>query len=109
MVLNRVVDGGSRKDGVELAVAGGGVVLGEDGVDDRGLGECFALLGWVLPIGPVIVDVKPQDVAILDGVGVAQRLGRPLEGKIITLRAYIGFHRHRANPLKPSGFLLYGL
>jgi hypothetical protein len=44
-------------------------VLGEDGVDDSALGERFPLLGWVLPIRLVIIDVKPQDVAILDGVG----------------------------------------
>ena len=46
MVFDGVVDGGGGEDGVELAPARGGIVLGEDGVDDGLLGERFALLGW---------------------------------------------------------------
>ena len=39
VVLDGVVDGGGGEQGVERASAGGGVVLGEDGVDDGALGE----------------------------------------------------------------------
>ena len=39
VVLDGVVDGGGGEQGVERAAAGGGVVLGEDGLDDGLLGE----------------------------------------------------------------------
>ena len=60
---------GGGEQGVELASAGGGVVLGEDGLDDGLLGERFARLGRVLAFGLEVVDVEAEDVAVLDGVG----------------------------------------
>ncbi len=68
MVLNGVVDRRGGEDGIEAAVAGGGIVLGEDGLDDGGLGNCFARLGGILCIGLVVIDVEAQDVAVFDGV-----------------------------------------
>jgi hypothetical protein len=44
VVLDGVVDGGGGEDGVERR-AGGGVVLGQDGLDDGPLGEGLAGLG----------------------------------------------------------------
>jgi WD40 repeat protein len=44
VVLDGVVDGGGGEEGVEPAPAGGGVVLGEDGIDDGALGERLARL-----------------------------------------------------------------
>ena len=38
MVVDGVVDGGGGQDGVELALIGGGVVLGQNGLDDGLLG-----------------------------------------------------------------------
>ena len=45
MVFDGVIDGGGGEQGVEPAPAGGGVVLGEDGLDNRLLRERFARLG----------------------------------------------------------------
>ena len=42
VVLDGVVDRRGGEDRVEAAVAGGGVVLGEDGIDDGALGERLA-------------------------------------------------------------------
>ena len=67
-VFDGVVDGGGGEEGVEPAPAGGGVVLGEDGVGDGALGEPFAGLDG-LAAGPVVVHVKTQDVLVFDGVG----------------------------------------
>ena len=69
VVFDGVVDGGGGEQGVEPAPAGGGVVLGEDGLDDGLLGERFARLGLVFAFGLVVVDMEAQDVAVLDGVG----------------------------------------
>ena len=60
---------GGGEEGVEPAPAGGGVVLGEDGIDDGALGERLARLGRLLAVGLVVVDVEAQDVAVFDGVG----------------------------------------
>ena len=68
-VFDGVVDGGGGEDGIEPAAAGGGVVLGEDGLDDGLLGERLAWLGHVLAFRLVVIDVEAQDVAVLDGVG----------------------------------------
>jgi hypothetical protein len=48
VVFDGVVDGRGGEQGVEAAPAGGGVVLGEDGLDDGALGEAFAGLGRLL-------------------------------------------------------------
>ena len=69
VVLDGVVDRRGGEEGVELASAGGGVVLVEDGIDDGLLGERLAGLGRVFAFGLVVVDVEAQDVAVLDGVG----------------------------------------
>ena len=39
VVFDGVVDGGGGEQGIEAASAGGGIVLGEDGLDDGLLGE----------------------------------------------------------------------
>ena len=69
VVLDGVVDRRGGEERVEPAAAGGGVVLGEDGLDDGLLGERLAGLGGVLAFGLVVVDVEAQDVPVLDGVG----------------------------------------
>ena len=45
VVFDGVVDGRGGEEGVEAAAAGGGIVLGEDGLDDGLLGEGLAGLG----------------------------------------------------------------
>ena len=45
MVFDGVVDGRGGEEGVETAATGGGIVLGEDGVNDRPLGDGFAGFG----------------------------------------------------------------
>ena len=69
MVLDSVVDRCRGEDSVELACAGGGIVLSEDGFDDCTLGNLLALLGRILTVGLEVVDVKLQDVAIFNCVG----------------------------------------
>ena len=44
-VFDGVIDGRGGEQGVEPAAAGGGVVLGEDGLDDGLLRQRFARLG----------------------------------------------------------------
>ena len=39
VVFDGVIDGRGGEDGIEAASAGGGIVLGEDGLDDGLLGE----------------------------------------------------------------------
>ena len=68
VIFDRVVDRRGGEDGVEPPPAGGGVVLGEDGVDDGALGEGLAGLDG-LAVGLEVVDVEAEDVAVLDRVG----------------------------------------
>jgi len=67
-VFDGVVDAGGGEHGVELAAIGGGVVLGEDGFDHLLLGQRLAGLGRMLALGLVVIDVKPEDVVVFDGV-----------------------------------------
>ena len=53
---------------LKRAAAGGGVVLGEDGLDDRLLGERLARLEGGSVLRLVVIDVEAEDVPILDGV-----------------------------------------
>jgi len=69
VVLDGVIDAGCRKQGIEAPICGGGIVLVENGVDDRPLGQRIAGLGRVVAIGFEVVDVEAQDVAVVDGVG----------------------------------------
>ncbi len=66
-----------------------GIVLGEDGFDDLGLGQAFARLGGrsCLAFGLVVFDVEAQDVAIFDGVGDGVLMQTTLEqvvGRAVT-------------------------
>jgi hypothetical protein len=73
VVLDRINDAGGGEHGVELAPVGGGVVLGEDGLDHLALGEGLAGLGLGGVANEafrlVVVDMEAQDVAVFDGVG----------------------------------------
>ena len=69
VVLDGVIDRRGGEDGVEAASASGGIVLGEDGFDDRLLGDGFPGLGRLLALRLEVVDVEAQDVAVLNGVG----------------------------------------
>jgi len=51
-VLDGVVDRRGGEQGVEAAPAGGGVVLGQDGVDDGALGQRIAGPGRPFAVGP---------------------------------------------------------
>ena len=50
MVFDGVIDGRGGEEGIEAAPAGGGVVLGEDGLDDGVLGEASPGFGGFLPL-----------------------------------------------------------
>ena len=97
VVGDGIVDGGGGQQSVEAALVGGGVVLVEDGIHHGalaevargfraglGLGVVGVGRGWAgvevgrvgrggiggrLALGPEVVDVEAQDVAIVDGVG----------------------------------------
>jgi hypothetical protein len=69
VVFDGVIDGRGGEDGVEAAAAGGGIVLGEDGLDDGLLRDGLAGLRRVVPLGLEVIDVEAQDVPVLDGVG----------------------------------------
>ena len=69
MVLDGVIDRCGGKERVEAPLAGGGVVLGDDGVDDSALGKRFAGHRRVFAVGLEVVDVEFEDIAVLDGVG----------------------------------------
>ena len=69
VVLDGVVDAGGGQQGVELALVGGGVVLGQDGLDHLSLGKGLAGLGLMVSLGLVVIDMEAQDVAVFDGVG----------------------------------------
>jgi len=69
VVFDGVIDGGGGEQGIEAASAGGGIVLGEDGLDDGAFGEGFAGLGKLFALGLEVIDVEAQDVRVLDGVG----------------------------------------
>lgn len=68
IVLDGVVDAGSGEQRVEPASASGGVVLGEDGIDDGTFGE-RPIRFDLRTVGLVVIDVETQDVAVFDGVG----------------------------------------
>ena len=80
VVLDGVVDRGGGQQRVEASASGRGIVLVEDGLSDRLLGEGLTGLegGGVLWL--VVVDVEAEDVPILDrvgdGVGVELLSGR---------------------------------
>ena len=84
VVLDRVVDRGGGQQRVEASVSGRGIVLVEDGLSDRLLGEGLTGIegGGVLWL--VVVDVEAEDVPILDcvgnGVGVELLLEEVLGG-----------------------------
>ena len=84
VVLDGVVDRGGGQQRVEASASGRGIVLVEDGLGDRLLGEGLTRLegGGVLWL--VVVDVEAEDVPILDrvcdGVGVELFLEEVLGG-----------------------------
>jgi hypothetical protein len=51
VVFDGVIDGRGGEDGIEAASAGGGIVLGEDGLDDGALREASPGFGGFLPSG----------------------------------------------------------
>lgn len=57
-VFDGVVDAGGGQHGIELTPVGGGIVLGQDGLDDLGLGQAFTRLGRLLAFGLKEVDVE---------------------------------------------------
>ena len=69
VVFDSVIDGRSGEQGIEPAPAGGGVVLGEDGLDNGLLRERFARLGQLFAFRLEVIDMESQDVCVLDGVG----------------------------------------
>ena len=69
VVLDGVVDRGGGQQRVEASASGRGIVLVEDGLDDRLLGESLAGLEGRSVLGLVVIDVEAEDVPILDRVG----------------------------------------
>ena len=49
VIFDGLVDGSGGEQGIEAAAGGGGIVLGEDGLDDGALGEGLAGLGRPCP------------------------------------------------------------
>jgi hypothetical protein len=115
VVFDGVVDRRGGEDGVEAAAAGGGIVLGEDGLDDGLLRDRLAGLRRVGPLGLEVVDVETEDVPVLDrvgdGVGVellleevrrgrASRPARPRSSGDVALASKMGV------PVKPKSCAL---
>ena len=84
VVFDGVVDRGGSEQRVEASASGGGIVLIEDSLGDRLLGENLAGLEGSGVLGFVIIDVETEDVPILDrvsdGVGVELFLEEVLGG-----------------------------
>jgi hypothetical protein len=57
------------KQRVEAAPSGGGVVLGEDGVDDSAFGQGFTGPGRVFAVGLEVIHVESEGRSVFDGVG----------------------------------------
>ncbi len=68
VVFDRVVDRGGGKQGVEFTPGGGGGVFFEDRFDNRSLGGRRAHVRLIRALPFVVIDVKAQNVAILDRV-----------------------------------------
>ena len=83
VVFDGVIDGRCGKDGIETAHGRGGIVLGKDGTNNGPLGDGLAGLrrGWLIfwALGLVVIDVKTQNVAVLDGVSDGVRVELLLE------------------------------
>jgi len=69
VIFNRVIDRGRGQQGIELAPVGGGIVLGQNRLNNGFLGQRLARLGFVFAFGLVIVNMEAQDVAVFDSVG----------------------------------------
>ena len=91
VVLNGIVDAGGGQDRIEAAPGGGGVVLGEDGVDHGLLGQGFTGLGRFLALGLVVVHMEAQHIGVFnrvgDGVGVQPLLEQVFGGPELRLVA----------------------
>ena len=68
-IFDGVVDGGGGEQGIEPALAGGSVVLGQNGLDDLFLFQCLAGLGQFFAFRFKVIDMEAQNVAVFDGVG----------------------------------------
>ena len=110
VVFNGVVDAGGGQHGVEAAVGGGGVVLGQYGFDHGLLGQGLAGLGWVFSFGLVVVHMKAQHVGVFNGVGdgvgvqlFLKQVFRGLHGSLLVLdlrAAGVGLKNGRAGKAK---------
>ena len=67
--LDGVVNRGGREQRVEAPASGGGIVLVEDGLGDRLLGESLAWPEGSGILGLEEIDMEAKDVPILDRVG----------------------------------------
>ena len=92
VVFDGVVDGGGGEQGIEAALAGGGVVLFQDGLDDGALGEGFAGLGQCVAGRFEVVHMEAEDVPVFDGVGdgvgvelLLEKLDGGLHGGLLVL------------------------
>jgi len=79
MIFDGVADGGSGEQGIEPPPSGGGVVLGEDGLNNGLLRERFARLGWFFAFGFEVIDMETKNVRVLDGVRDCVRMELFLE------------------------------
>ncbi len=81
-VFDGVIDGRCCEDRIETASARGGIVLGQNGLDDGLLRERLARLRQLVAFRLEVVDVEPQNVAVLNGV--SDRVGvKPLLKQIV--------------------------
>ncbi len=69
VVFDGVIDGGGGKQCIEPTPASGGIVLGQNGVNNGAFGEALAGLGSAFSLGLEVVHMEAQDVCVLDGVG----------------------------------------
>jgi len=74
VVFDRVIDGGGGEQRIEPACASGGIVLGQNGVDNGAFGEALAGLGRAFPLGLEVVHMEAQNVRVFDGVGDGVRV-----------------------------------
>ena len=104
VVFDGVIDGRGGEQGIEPALAGGGVMLGEDGLDNGLLRERLARLGQLFAFRLEEIDMESQDVCVLDGVRDRVRVELLLEQLAGRLkRGFLILYLHKAGVFFKNG------